>query len=130
MELFNYIVLSKVFNSLSQSFLLYFILDILPNKFSWSFQSGLLPGNTYTTDDGHLIIYNFERNNLGSYTCTVETLNQRFSQSIDFQPNDIFNNDNIETSELSYQIYSSRKDYQFGGRLLVECISSGRILFR
>ncbi len=102
------------------------ILDFLPNKLSWSFQSGLLPNNTHIKNDGHLMIYNFDRFNLGTYTCLAETSTQHLTQSIDFQPNDIFNN--IE-SLLSYQIYSSRSEYHIGGRLLIECISLGKIFF-
>jgi hypothetical protein len=97
------------------------ILGLVPNKLSWSFQSGLLPSNTYTTNDGHLLIYNFDRFNLGTYTCSAETSTKRLSQSIDFQPNHLFNNIG---STLSFQIYTSRTDYHFGGRLFIECISS------
>jgi hypothetical protein len=76
------------------------------------------------TNDGHLIIYSFDTFNLGSYTCSVETSTEHLSQTIDFEPTDVFNDK--ETSALSFQIYSSRSDYQFGGRFLIECLSSGR----
>jgi hypothetical protein len=102
-----------------------FISGFLTNRLSWSFQSGLLPNNTHLTDDGHLIIHNFDRFNLGIYTCSVESSSGILSQSIDFRPNEIFNH--IE-STLSYQIYSSRSDYHLNGQLLIQCLSSGRIL--
>ncbi len=126
MEWFKCIVMSKVNNRNKKIFFLLFILGFLPNRLSWSFQSDLLPNNTHLTNDGHLIIYNFDRFNLGVYTCSAETSNRNLSKSIDFRPNEIFNH--IE-SVLSYQIYSSRSDYRFGGRLLIQCLSSGRILF-
>jgi hypothetical protein len=103
-----------------------YIEGMKPNKLSWSFQSGLLPNNAHMTNDGHLMIYNFDRSNLGTYTCSAETPTQNLSQSIDFQPNDIFHH---PESLVSYQIYSSRSDYRLGGRLLIECLSSGSILF-
>jgi hypothetical protein len=103
-----------------------YIEGMKPTKLSWSFQSGLLPNNTHITNDGHLMIHNFDRSNLGTYTCSAETPTQHLSQSIDFQPNDIFH---PPESLVSYQIYSSRSDYRLGGRLLIECLSSGSILF-
>jgi len=99
------------------------MLGFLPNKLSWSFQSGVLPSNTYITNDGYLMIYNFDRSNLGTYNCLAESSTKQLTQSIDFEENDIFNK--IE-SLLSYQIYSSRSDYHLGGRFLIKCISSGR----
>ncbi len=69
------------------------------------------------------MIYDFDRFNLGTYTCLAESPTKQLTQSIDFEANDIFNK--IE-SLLSYQIYSSRSDYHLGGRLLIKCISSGR----
>ncbi|UJR25590.1 hypothetical protein I4U23_006934 [Adineta vaga] len=92
-----------------------------PKKLSWSFQSGLLPSNTYLTNDGHLFIYNFDKFNLGTYTCSVDVPNKHLSRSIDFQSNNF--SYTIEPT-LSLQVYSSRSDYYFGGRLVLECISS------
>ena len=103
----------------------YLGLGISSNKLSWSFQSGLLPSNAQVTNSGHLLITNFDRFNLGTYTCSAESSTQRLSKSIEFQPNNIFNN---KEPSLSFQIYSSRSDYHFGGRLLIECISSGIIV--
>jgi len=100
-----------------------YIDGFLFNKASWSFQSGLLPINAHVTDDGRLIISNFNRTNLGTYTCSILYEKKRLTQSIDFMPNDLLKN--VKTT-ASYQIYSSRKDYYLGGRLLIECISSGR----
>lgn len=89
-----------------------------PRQLSWSFQSGLLPSNTQLTSDGHLLIYNFDRFNLGTYTCSVDTSNEHLSRSIDFHS---------ETFEpgLSLQVYSSRSDYHFAGHLFLQCVSSG-----
>ena len=76
------------------------------------------------TNDGHLLIYNFDKFNLGTYTCSADTPNQHFSRSIDFQPNNLTRA--LETN-LSLQVYSSASDYYVGGRLVVECISTSII---
>ena len=97
------------------------------NQVVWSFESGFLPSNTYVTKDGHLLIYDFDRSNLGLYTCSAHTPRKHLSKSIDFQPENIFDS---EEALLSFQVYSSRVDYRLGGRLLVECISSSRSSLR
>ncbi|CAF1237105.1 unnamed protein product [Adineta ricciae] len=101
---------------------IYCYVEGLPSKnLSWSFHSGLLPSNTYMTNDGHLLIYNFDKFNLGTYTCSADTPNRHLSRSIDFQPNNLSHA--LETS-LSLQVYSSSSDYYVGGRLIVECVST------
>ncbi|CAM4742403.1 unnamed protein product [Rotaria magnacalcarata] len=98
-----------------------FVEGILPNDLSWSFQSSSLPSNTHVTNDGHLLIYNFEPANIGTYTCSATTPTKQLSNSIELQVDDIFHN---VKSSFSYQIYSSRSDYHAGGHLFIECISS------
>ena len=100
------------------------ILGAVPRRLTWSFQTGVLPNNIQVTNDGYLIISSFDRSNLGTYICTVETSRKTLSQSINFVPDDVFNQAEMTSS---YQIYSSRSDYYLGGRLLVQCLSSGRI---
>lgn len=103
------------------------LLGIISNKMSWLFQSSSLPSNTHTTNDGHLLIHDFHIANLGTYTCSIETPTKQLSDSIELHPNDIITN----TKPLfTYQIYSSRADYRFGGHLLVECISSGKVILQ
>ncbi|CAF3522929.1 unnamed protein product [Rotaria socialis] len=98
-----------------------FVEGILPNHLSWSFQSSSLPSNTHVTNDGHLLIYNFEPANIGTYTCSATTPTKQLSNSIELQADDIFHN---VKSSFSYQIYSSHTDYHAGGHIFIECISS------
>lgn len=114
----------KVFHRIDIHEILLIILGILPRKLSWSFHTGTLPNNIQVTSDGYLIITSFEKSNLGIYTCTAQTAKKTLSQSVNFLPDDVFNHAEMI---LSYQIYSSRSDYHLGGRLLVQCLSSGRI---
>ena len=83
-----------------------------------------MPNNIQLTSDGYLIITNFEKANLGIYTCTAQTSRKALSQSVNFLPDDVFNHAELI---MSYQIYSARSDYHLGGRLLVQCLSSGTI---
>ena len=97
-----------------------------PNRLIWSFQSGPLPRNTRVNRNGSLSINSFSRSNLGIYTCSAAANNnKRIAQSIDFQPQNIF-----QTPEplLSLQPFSSRSEYRFGGRLILQCVSSGNHL--
>lgn len=84
-----------------------------------------MPSNARATVDGSLFIYQFDRSNLGIYTCTANTNRRRISQSIDFQLEQIF--PQPSESPLSIQIYSSRAEYRFGGRFLAQCISTGTL---
>ncbi|CAF3609191.1 unnamed protein product [Adineta steineri] len=91
------------------------------NNLSSSPQLDLLPSNKHMINNGHLFIYKFDGYNLGSYICSVNTSAKHLTRSIDFQTD---NASNSSESLLSFQIYSSRADYHFRGRFLIECITS------
>ncbi|CAF0853537.1 unnamed protein product, partial [Didymodactylos carnosus] len=90
----------------------------------WSHELNKMSDNVEVTGS-RLRINRFQSHNLGTYVCQVQTSVGNLTRSLHFLPEDISGIDSKAVKPtLSFQFLSSRADFQNGGRIIVECISS------